>query len=462
MRPHHPVVVVVGFASSAAAAAAVLPPAQPLVTDPLLLLLLWMTTAFAVGALARADQGHVLIAASALLNLGCVLTISIEAIRSRRWERPGLLLLLLGLGLASWTPAAYRWLLDRAPKAEQTTVVAGPRWPAPWPPQVRPVTDDATRVLAGHPAGTGRILHDRWLLEPGPLTSADKGGFGALYRAVDLDQPIRRVVVKLASRPFGVADDNVARLRREGDLLRRLDSPNVVKLLDSGWEAGVFFLVLQYHPLGSLAGWLERQFVVELATATGITCEVLRALTYLHDGGQGPVIHRDVTPRNLLLRTAQPTLRLLLTDFGSARRRTAAGALTDPAITIGSVFSPFYAPPELVGGTNHGWSGPQTDVYGACAILYELLTGLAPYQREARRQDIEFSSLVLDPTVLPTPPSRITPNLPVVLDDVVAAGLAFDPAARIARARDLLPLLDEVGRHHGGRRIAFAELRGRA
>ena len=71
----------------------------------------------------------------------------------------------------------------------------------------------------------------------------------------------------------------------------------------------------------------------------------------------------------------------------------------------------------------------------------------------------EFQRLVLDPTVVPTPPGRLVRGLPVILDRVLTAGLAPDPAARPARASDLLHLLEEVGRRHGTLRIPFADLR---
>ena len=65
--------------------------------------------------------------------------------------------------------------------------------------------------------------------------------------------------------------DSVARLMREAELLGGLDSPHIIRLLDSGWEAGAFFLVLDYHPAGSLARWLDHRFVLQLSTAIDVT-----------------------------------------------------------------------------------------------------------------------------------------------------------------------------------------------
>jgi hypothetical protein len=445
MRHERSAITVVGFASSLVAAVATLPPSRPLETDPVTLLVVWVAAAAVADGLVRTGRRRIITALTLLHCSLCLAITGIEAVRQLRWGRPGIVLALLGAGLASLVPPLLRWHPRRRP-------------PADGRPRLHCVSGEPTRPLP-QTAGTSRVLHNRWLLEPGPLAGADRGGFSVLCRATDLRQPEREVVVKLASRSFGMETDSVARLAREAELLGGLDSPHVIRWLDSGWEAGAFFLVLDYHPAGSLARWLDRRFVLQLATAIDVTCELLRALAYLHERLERPVIHRDLTPRNILVASEWPMLRLVLTDFGSARRLDTHGPTTDAAITVGSVFSPYYAPPELVGGPHHRWWGPETDLYGACALLYELLTGLPPYQREAQRQRVEFLRLVLDPTVVPTPPGQIIHGLPRILDRVLAAGLANDPQARPARATDLLRLLEKVGRQHGALRIPFADLR---
>ena len=446
MRPRRSSLVVVGFASSLTASVTVLPPSQPMESDPVMLLLVWATAALAADGLVRAGHAGAITAVALALTVTCLVAVGVASTRERRWEPPGLLLALLTVDLVALLPAVG---------ATVAAAGAGSGRPTPLLAAGGP-----TRALPPEPPGR-RVLHGRWLLEPVPMAGADQGGFSVLYRAADLRMPGRTVVVKLASRAFGVDDDSVARLRREGETIAGLDSPHVVRLLDSGWDGGALFLVLDYHPAGSLARWLERRFVLLLSTAVEATCELLVALAYLHEGIERAVVHRDVTPRNVLLRSERPRLRLLLIDFGSARRLQAGGPTADAGITVGSVFSPYYAPPELVGGSHHGWWGPQTDVYGACAILYELLTGLPPYQREARRRNLDFQRLVLNPAATPVPPSRIVHGLPRILDDVVAAGLAHDPGMRPARAADLLPLLREIGRREGSLRIPFADLRSR-
>jgi hypothetical protein len=443
MRPRRSALVVVGFASSMAVAVAVVPPSQPMETDTVMLMVVWATAAFAADGLARTGYSGAVTAVAVLLTLTCLVAVGVASARERRWEQPDILLALLAVDLVSLLPAVRITAATRAPGRPELLLAAG----------------GPTRAMPPEPSGRRRVLQGRWLLESVPMAGADRGGFSILHRAADLRRQGRTVVVKLASRSFAVDDDSVARLRREGEMIARLDSPYVVRLLDSGWDGGALFLILDYYPAGSLARWLDRRFVLELSTATEATCELLRALAYLHE--ERAVVHRDVTPRNILLRSERPRLRLLLTDFGSARRLRDYGPTADASITVGSVFSPYYAPPELVGGSHHGWWGPETDVYSACAILYELLTGLPPYQREARRQNVEFQRLVLDPAATPAPPGRIVHGLPRILDDMITTGLAHDPSMRPGRAADLLPLLEEIGRRHGALRIPFADLRSR-
>ena len=457
MRPGCSAVTVVGFASSLVAAVTMLPPSQPLTADAVTMLVVWVAAAGTADGLVRAGRRDVITALTFPLCVLCLARLGAETVRQPRWERPGMVLVLVGTGVASLVPVLVRWRRGhlwgrgrRRDGADPPVSDAGDL------PRLH-MAGESTRPLHST-AGSKRVLHGRWRLEPGPLDGADRGGFSVLCRASDLERPGRTVVVKLASRSYGMETDSVARLLREGELLSELDGPQVIRLLDRGWEAGAFFLVLEYHPAGSLARWLDRRFVLQLSTAIDVTCELLRTLVYLHERLERPVIHRDLTPRNILVRSEWPTLRLVLTDFGSARHLDLHGS-TDATITVGSVFSLYYAPPELVGGPHHGWWGPETDLYGACALLYELLSGLPPYQREAQRERVEFQRLVLDPTVTPTPPGQIIRGIPRILDQVLAAGLAQAPEARPARATDLLPLLEEVGRHHGNLRIPFADLR---
>jgi Protein kinase domain len=450
-----------GFAGSVASAAAVLPPSRPLETDPVMLVVVAATALVAGAALAALEGGRLTVLVTALLTSATLIALAAEVLRPQRRERPGVAFAFLAVAMVSLTGSALRWRRSRRRRPVRPTprpVSSSP--PAPVVPPGPPwQLHQATRPLRPVAADGPTLLHGRWQLHPGPPETADTGGFSTLHLATDLWRAGPAVFAKLQSQTPGLRDESQARLQREAELLERMDSPHIVRLLDSGWLEDRFFLVLEYHPAGSLARWLERRFVLELRWVTGAAAELARGLGYLHEGLERPVIHRDVTPRNALLTHDHWSPRLVLTDLGSARLLDSGPEAGDRTITRGPVFSPYYAPPELVGGGLHGWWGPQTDVYGVAAVLYELLTGLPPYRREARQHGLDFPQLVLDPDVHPIPPGHIDRRLPAILNDLVMAGLAYDPGIRPDRAAELLPVLDRVGRRFGALRIPFADLR---
>src|SRR5829696_10359220 len=201
MRPGSPAVTVAGFASSLAASIAILPLSRPLATDPVALLVVWTAAWAAADGLVRARRRRLVGALTFLLCVTCLAALGVEALLQLRLDRPGIVLAMLGAGLASLMPALLRWRRDRQPSP-------GGR------PRLLDASAEATRPLP-RTASPNRVLHGRWQLEPGPLAGADRGGFSVLCRAVDLRQPGREVVVKLASRSYGMESDSVARLLRE-------------------------------------------------------------------------------------------------------------------------------------------------------------------------------------------------------------------------------------------------------
>jgi hypothetical protein len=459
MRPRHPTLVVVGFANALAAAAAALPPGDPLATDPTVLWVVWAAAAFlAVETSLTPAGGQRATVATAILTGAAALAAAVEAVREWRWERPGVLLVFLVLGLLSLAPLTSGSASRGGGAYPTSEREVPPGQVQPRPALLRPV-DERTEDLPAVPMARALVLGGRWRLEATPLARADRGGFSQVHLALDSWTPGRVVLVKLQSESPGVRAESGARLLRERDVLRRIASPHVVRLLDSGREerTGSIYLVLEYHPAGSLARWLEHRFVVDLRTVTEVGGGLLRGLAHLHEGLDRPVVHRDVSPRNALLRDRDAG-GIVLIDLGSARRLGPSGPVGDLDITTGAVYSPFYAPPETVSG-RHGRWGPPTDLYGVCAILYELVTGQPPYRRESRAWQLDYPTLVMDPGLHPRPARQLNPGLPLALDQLISAGLAHDPQDRPSRALDLVPLLEEVGWRHGDLRIPFADLR---
>jgi len=240
------------------------------------------------------------------------------------------------------------------------------------------------------------------------------GGMAAVYLAHD-EELDRLIALKLL--PEHVADDDTfhARFLREARLAARLSHPNVVRVYDAGEADGRPFIVMEYVPGRSLAqcGKLAPERIVELGE------QACAGLQHAHDAG---LVHRDVKPANLLLRDDGV---LKIADFGIARaaestRHTQAGTLLGTAA---------YLAPEQIAGED---ATPASDVYSLGAVLYELLTGRAPY---------EFSSLgelaAKQAEGMIVPASDLEPSTPREVEAAVMHALARDPRFRPESAAEL-------------------------
>ena len=185
-----------------------------------------------------------------------------------------------------------------------------------------------------------------------------RGGMGIVYRAHAPGAPDRPVALKL-SRP-GLCSGPPAGLAREADVLARLDSPHVVRLLGSGTHVdGRPYLVL---------GWVDGQPVGAAArTRTvwerlALFARVSRAVAGVHRRG---IVHGDLKPDNVLVR---PDGTVVLIDFGAARRL----GVRQPVGTGRTLLTPEFAAPEQVLGEA---VGPAADVYALGLLLHEMLCG---------------------------------------------------------------------------------------
>lgn len=226
--------------------------------------------------------------------------------------------------------------------------------------------------------------------------------------------------------------ENVAALRREGGVLRRLAHPNIVRYFREGEHDGLPYLVMEYLEGPSIFDLIESQPDRRLPIVDAIRTAVHigGGLYHLHQNG---FLHLDLKPANLLLRSSVP----VLVDFDAARRssletRTAKPIGTDPYMSPEQVLRE--APSEA------------SDVYGLGAVLYELLTGRWPYEdayEAARPEDgdeARYPQLGATP-----PPAARTFNLEITpeLDAVVMRCLESDPARRFDSIHGMLLALTE-------------------
>ena len=206
-----------------------------------------------------------------------------------------------------------------------------------------------------------------------------RGGMGDVYRGTDT-QTGEAVAIK-ALKPEVVVNnpDIVARFIREGEALRQLNHPNIVKMVcavspatagetakGSAAGAAPHYLVMEYVAGKSVRDLLEEQGALPVGHALDIAIGLADALTHAHQQG---IIHRDLKPANVLLTETGPPR---LTDFGVAQVAGHIG-LTDTGTRIGTVN---YFSPEACNGER---LDPRADIWALGVMLYEMLAGNHPF-----------------------------------------------------------------------------------
>ncbi len=237
------------------------------------------------------------------------------------------------------------------------------------------------------------------------------GGFATvwLYHDAELDSD---VAVKALAENWSQRLDVRERFLEEARILRRADSDHIVRVYDIGEVDGTPYFVMTYADLGSLARQLEPGLPLPVPRVVDLVSQAGAGLAVLHEHG---VVHRDIKPQNLLLRSGGSAgERLLVADLGVAKAMLHASGLTQV------VGTPAYMAPEQATG---GTIDARADVHALAAVTYQMLTG-----RLAREGSI--SSLAS--ATLPVAPSRLEPGLPPELDELLLRSLDPSPAARPA------------------------------
>ena len=262
------------------------------------------------------------------------------------------------------------------------------------------------------------------------------GGMGEVYLAQHPRLP-RQDALKILSVASGTDEEFRARFIREAELAATLRHPHIVGILDRGEYNDRLWISMDYVE-GTDAGRLIRESYpggMQEHDVSEIVTAVADALDFGHEHR---LLHRDVKPENILV-TGSDALRrrVLLTDFGIARRIDDASNLTNTNIALGTIN--YVAPEQLLGRPLDGGA----DQYALAATTFHLLTGFPLFQ--------DSNPAVIISHHLGTTPPRVSERRPDLahLDHVLARALSKDPTQRFPTCMDFARALSQAGPHRG-------------
>jgi WD40 repeat protein/predicted Ser/Thr protein kinase len=253
-----------------------------------------------------------------------------------------------------------------------------------------------------------------------------RGGMGVVYEATQ-ENLARPVAIKVLSAGVYADAEIKKRFALEAMSVAKLQHPSIVTIYDTGEDQGQPFIAMEYVEGTTLAQLIRERPMEPMETAK-IVEQICRAVHYAHSQG---ILHRDLKPSNIILdRDRLPKI----TDFGLAGVLGANSELTQTGQAIGS---PGFLPPEQVSSKDMP-IGPASDVYGAGATLYCLLTGRPPFAADTTAKTL--NQVAHDE---PVPLRKLNRGIPDDLETICLKCLEKEPGRRYASAE---ALADELQR----------------
>ncbi|HMJ11408.1 MAG TPA: serine/threonine-protein kinase [Polyangiaceae bacterium] len=252
-----------------------------------------------------------------------------------------------------------------------------------------------------------------------------EGGTARVYEAQHARLSPKRFAVKVLHSSYASQTTIVARFYREAEAAAGIDHPNVVDVYDVDRTSdGRPYIVSEFLEGTELGSLLKQQPHLEVEFAVRVVREICAALGAAHAKN---VVHRDLKPENVFLSGTGANVRVKVLDFGISKvLDSAAEALTRTGMVVGT---PAYMSPEQASGAV---VDARTDVYGAGAILYRLVTGKPAF---SGGDTTEVLSAVL--TEEPRRPRSVRAGIPEGLELVIQRAMAKSPKNRYATMQEL-------------------------
>lgn len=263
-----------------------------------------------------------------------------------------------------------------------------------------------------------------------------EGGMGVVWLAEEQSTPDggapaaqpRRAALKVLPKDLAHSPEIRERFLRESGYAQRVKHPNIAEVYGSGEQDGNLWLAMRYLDGTDLASIIRRSGPLQPRQALAITGQVAAALDAAHESG---LLHRDIKPANVMVASD----RAYVIDFGLGKApQTDEHGLTKPGQFVGTID---YTAPEQI--TQQQALSGAADQYSLACLLYEMLTGEVPFQK---KRDVE----VIMAHVGEAPPkaSDKRKGLPPAIDEVIAKGMAKDPADRYESCTALFEAASEA------------------
>ncbi len=266
----------------------------------------------------------------------------------------------------------------------------------------------------------GRILSNRYEI----IEQAGRGGMAEVYKARDFESG-EIVAIKALKPEFNDDDEFVKRFDLEARAAASLSHPNIVNVYGVGEDRNIRYIVQEYIEGRSLKEELQDKGKLDWRIAVPVVIQIALALEHAHSQS---IIHRDIKPANILITEDGVCI---VTDFGIARAVNANTVTMTGSNALGSVH--YFSPEQARGGiVDH-----RSDIYSLGILLYELVTGQAPYNADTSVA-IALQHLQEQATL----PTELEPSIPKGLEDIILRCIAKNPDDRYENSRALIDDLD--------------------
>lgn len=266
----------------------------------------------------------------------------------------------------------------------------------------------------------GTVIDNRYEV----LSVKGIGGMAVVLKA--RDQVKNRIVaIKMLNEKHSNDSASIRRFVNESRAIAMLSNEHIVDIYDVAFTGKSKYIVMEYIEGVTLREYMRRNGSLGFEQAMDFTMQILTALQHAHEKG---IVHRDIKPQNIMV---QANGRVKVTDFGIAQ--ISDNDKGNSGVAMGTVY---YISPEQASGKTTTFS---SDIYSVGVMLYEMATGKLPFEG-----DTPLSIAMMQVNTPPPRPSKINPQIPQGLEQIILRALNKAPQDRFRSAKSMLRACDII------------------